>query len=450
MRKFFVILYFSVLPLALYSVSSDFSLAQISSCSSNCDAVFVSQSVPTTMIAGQIYPPSVTMRNTGTVDWTCCTGGFPAGYINNSDGFKLGDPRDYSSPFQPDVRFAVPNTISPGQDVVFNFSITAPSPGSYFAQWRMVNEFDIWFGEATGVTAINVVASTVTPTPTPTPTPTSTPTATPTPIPTPAPAPSPTPGSTCSQVPVISPTPTGQIGFGYTSYTPYRPISANLVVVPGQVASMPADLNFSVEFTLNQGMVAGCSLYQPGGSGFYWSVEARYQSSAGDYTDFVQAGSSSWPSSAASVIIPFAQNFAPTGNPQFVVFWASADCNSYTGGSLAQSNQVVIENLSGEQGFIVTSVTAQSQPFTWQISNPIQGGSGNILQTVITIIDFIFNIAIPVAVILIIYAGIRFVVSRGNSGKVQEARRLLWYTISGLTIVLIGKGFIYLIGSILS
>ncbi|OGE94620.1 MAG: hypothetical protein A3B10_00505 [Candidatus Doudnabacteria bacterium RIFCSPLOWO2_01_FULL_44_21] len=125
------------------------------------------------MVAGQTYPITVTMRNVGSTDWTCCSGGSPAGNINNSDGFKLGDPRDFNSPFAPDVRFGVPQTTATGQDAVFSFNITAPvAPGSYTAQWRMVNEFDIWFGEATGVTAVNVVAgSTPTPTPIQTPSP---------------------------------------------------------------------------------------------------------------------------------------------------------------------------------------------------------------------------------------------------------------------------------------
>ena len=154
----------------LYVSSID---AQITRCGFDCDAQSISQNVPATMVAGQTYPITVTMRNVGSTDWTCCSGGSPAGNINNSDGFKLGDPRDFNSPFAPDVRFGVPQTTATGQDAVFSFNITAPvAPGSYTAQWRMVNEFDIWFGEATGVTAVNVVAgSTPTPTPIQTPSP---------------------------------------------------------------------------------------------------------------------------------------------------------------------------------------------------------------------------------------------------------------------------------------
>lgn len=62
---------------------------------------------------------------------------------------------------------------------------------------------------------------------------------------------------------------------------------------------------------------------------------------------------------------------------------------------------------------------------------------------------FIFAISIPVAVILIIVSGLMMLTSAGNVTRVNKAKTILWYTILGLAIIFIGKGFITLIQSIL-
>jgi len=121
------------------------------------NAQFISQNVPTSVLTDQTFSVSVTMLNTGTVTWTCCSGGSPLGNINNSNGYKLGDLRDGSSPFWPNIRFGVPTSVAPGQQTTFNFNLTAPSaPGLYNLQWQMVCEFCGWFGQLTPFTTIAV------------------------------------------------------------------------------------------------------------------------------------------------------------------------------------------------------------------------------------------------------------------------------------------------------
>jgi Type IV secretion system pilin len=51
-----------------------------------------------------------------------------------------------------------------------------------------------------------------------------------------------------------------------------------------------------------------------------------------------------------------------------------------------------------------------------------------------------------VAVILLIYAGIRFVMSGGDPKQTQQARQIIIYAILGLVVVLTSFGIIYLIG----
>ncbi len=163
----------------------------------------------------------------------------------------------------------------------------------------------------------------------------------------------------------------------------------------------------------------------------------------------IKTGSSLWPVAGSPVVLDFTQNISPVGNPRFISFLASADCDTYVGGGLVSSSWITIENLSGDSGFIINSNNGTDQNVNFGITNPVIGNPNNVLAVGLLIANWIFNIVIPIAVGLFIYAGFRFVTSRGNPGGVQEGKRLLWYTIIGLAIVLIGKGFIVLIQSIL-
>lgn len=109
------------------------------------NADFISQSIPSTMNAGQTYQISVTMQNNGTTDWV----------QNSSNPHKLGDPVSNTWGVQR-VDLSVGETISSGQSKTFTFNITAPTqPGQYEMQWQMVQENVQWFGEKT--TKVNIV-----------------------------------------------------------------------------------------------------------------------------------------------------------------------------------------------------------------------------------------------------------------------------------------------------
>lgn len=116
-------------------------------------ATFVTQSVPTSMSAGQSYNVSVTMRNSGGTTWTNFDG----------NGYKLGtqNPQD-NTLWTGGTRIYLPPTVSvsPGADYTFYFTVTAPStPGYYNFQWRMVQEGIEWFGDYTPNVLVNVTGS---------------------------------------------------------------------------------------------------------------------------------------------------------------------------------------------------------------------------------------------------------------------------------------------------
>jgi hypothetical protein len=84
----------------------------------------------------------------------------------------------------------------------------------------------------------------------------------------------------------------------------------------------------------------------------------------------------------------------------------------------------------------------------FSIENPIE--SEDFLELIGQITTWIFNLAIPIAVAMIVYAGVMFLISRGDISKITKAKNILLYAVIGLTIIFIGKGFITLIESILN
>lgn len=88
------------------------------------------------------------------------------------------------------------------------------------------------------------------------------------------------------------------------------------------------------------------------------------------------------------------------------------------------------------------------ESYAVELPNPIGIDTFGELVNVIGL--WIFNLAIPIAVIVIIYAGILMLTAGGNPGKFQKGAKALWYAVLGLAIVFIGEGFVTLIESILS
>jgi YD repeat-containing protein len=109
---------------------------------------FVSQNVPTSMIAGQSYSISVTMQNTGTSTWTA------------SNLYRLGSQNPHDNQTWGTHRIDLTESVGPGQTTTFNFTVIAPStPGNYNFQWRTVRDGVEWFGAYTNNVVVNVTQS---------------------------------------------------------------------------------------------------------------------------------------------------------------------------------------------------------------------------------------------------------------------------------------------------
>ncbi len=114
------------------------------------DAIFISQTVPEVMEAGQSQSVTVIMQNTGISTWT------------KSGSYKLGSQAMQDNVIWGFNRVEVPADVSPGARATFKFNIVAPEKGigagtAHFFKWRMLRESVEWFGIPTAPVPIRVV-----------------------------------------------------------------------------------------------------------------------------------------------------------------------------------------------------------------------------------------------------------------------------------------------------
>ncbi|MEN8156282.1 MAG: NBR1-Ig-like domain-containing protein [Bacteroidota bacterium] len=113
---------------------------------------FISQDAPVAANPGEVFPVSVTFKNTGSTTW------------KTSDNYRLGtqSPQD-NTIWGFGNRVALPHDVAPGEEVTFAADLTAPEAGDgygYVLQWRMVQDGVQWFGDYSGFHFIAVGNST--------------------------------------------------------------------------------------------------------------------------------------------------------------------------------------------------------------------------------------------------------------------------------------------------
>jgi Concanavalin A-like lectin/glucanases superfamily/Ig-like domain from next to BRCA1 gene len=112
--------------------------------SGNNNAAFVTQSVPSTMTAGQSYSVSVSMSNTGTTTWT-------------AGAYLLGSQNPPSNATWGLSQVNLSASVAPGAQTTFSFTVTAPATaGNYNFQWQMQQSGVGYFGAASTNVLISV------------------------------------------------------------------------------------------------------------------------------------------------------------------------------------------------------------------------------------------------------------------------------------------------------
>jgi hypothetical protein len=115
------------------------------------NAAFVSQSVPTSMTAGQSYPIVIRMRNTGTTTWSAGT-------------YMLGSQNPQGNMTWGLKQVVLPVSVAPNSETTFSYNVTAPATaGTYSFQWQMLQGGGSYFGAMTPNMSVSVTAATGTP-----------------------------------------------------------------------------------------------------------------------------------------------------------------------------------------------------------------------------------------------------------------------------------------------
>lgn len=105
-------------------------------------------------------------------------------------------------------------------------------------------------------------------------------------------------------------------------------------------------------------------------------------------------------------------------------------------GSFDDDVSVRFESLFGGGGRINPSASRGGEGIT----NPLTGVN-SLPDLIQRILDALIQLAIPVAVLFIVYAGFLFVTARGDEKKLETAKATLLYTVIGIAI-LVGASFI--------
>ncbi len=221
----------------------------------------------------------------------------------------------------------------------------------------------------------------------------------------------------------------------------------NFNVIQRIIPSTPSNLDFRLTVS-QQDPNLDCSPLIPLTNGDLEGV-VWYETSLTGPKIIVRTGSSGLPLSPNPLNLDFSiSNFVPdsgaiqAGGADFL---AAIGCTVYTnsanrGDNLAVSSPIHV-SIGGGGG------PGQTVSVSFNIPNPIQAQS--LIDLAKAIGKFLLEIAIPIAVIVIIYAGLLYLTSGGSKEKVATAHKALWYAVIGLAIILIGQGFFVLIKSIL-
>lgn len=89
-------------------------------------------------------------------------------------------------------------------------------------------------------------------------------------------------------------------------------------------------------------------------------------------------------------------------------------------------------------------IQAQAQVIT--ITNPLRAQSFD--ELILNIVNFLFTLAIPITIIMIIIGGFMFITASGEPSKIQQGKQLILWASVGLIVILLSRGLIDLLRTI--
>ena|SRR3989344_1016070 len=85
---------------------------------------------------------------------------------------------------------------------------------------------------------------------------------------------------------------------------------------------------------------------------------------------------------------------------------------------------------------------------TYKVENPLK--TDDFIALLNSIIDTLILIAVPVTVIMVVYAGFLYTTSAGNETKVKTANRTVLYAAIGFGVLLLSKSVVTIVNSIVN
>lgn len=117
-------------------------------------------------------------------------------------------------------------------------------------------------------------------------------------------------------------------------------------------------------------------------------------------------------------------------------------------------------SLSASAAAVTTMVTASSVLAQGSFAGPDpeipgtpgagQGDAGSLRQIIEQIIVAVLNFLALIAVVVVIIAGIRLIVSQGNDEEKDKAKKAIFYALAGLVIVLFARVIVGLVTNYLA
>jgi len=155
----------------------------------------------------------------------------------------------------------------------------------------------------------------------------------------------------------------------------------------------------------------------------------------------------------------FDQNYK-AGSSGTVNFQAGVICSdagkvvqNYSFDQITKSSLVPVTIGTGGGGTTpgdgTTVPVTPDKSYSFEITNPLKGGPNDLFDIINIVTQWIMYISIPLAVLFIMYAGFLMLTAGPVPANFQKGRDILKYTILGLAIIFIGKGFVSLIVSVI-
>ncbi|HTH93137.1 MAG TPA: pilin [Candidatus Paceibacterota bacterium] len=109
---------------------------------------------------------------------------------------------------------------------------------------------------------------------------------------------------------------------------------------------------------------------------------------------------------------------------------------SYSGGS-NNANNIFNTNTSSSSSNSSSSGggSVQNAPLNIHLINPLTGVS-TIPDVINKILSIVIRVALPLIILFFIWSGLTFIFAQGNPTKIQTAKRMFFYTVIGMLLIL--------------